>query len=197
LAIVFAVKGGRPLGELVGDILPAVTWTIAFSLVGAVVAFRRPHHRLGWIFCVVGLSQGLVTFTNEYAVYALWTTPGSVPGGPFMAWLATWDWAGSAPVLLTFLPLLFPDGRLPSPSCRPVAWLSAVPIALLCGPIAILYWPLRGRPSSRLKTSTSPPQAPWRCSIRWSVASWRCVGSPARSRSCFACAAPGVWSASS
>jgi hypothetical protein len=104
LAIVFAVKRGRPLEELVADILPTVTWTIAFSLVGAVVAFRRPHHRLGWIFCVVGLSQGLVTFSNEYAVHALWTAPNSVPGGPFMAWLTTWVWAGSAPVLLTFLP---------------------------------------------------------------------------------------------
>jgi hypothetical protein len=144
LAIVFAVKNGRPPRELVADTLPAVTWTIAFSLVGAVVASRRPRHRLGWIFCIVGLSQGLVTFTNEYAVYALWTAPGSLPGGPFMAWLTTWDWAGSAPVLLTFVPLLFPDGRLPSRRWRPVAWLSAVPIALLCGPIAILYWPLRG-----------------------------------------------------
>jgi hypothetical protein len=48
------------------------------------------------------------------------------------------------PVVLTFVPLLFPDGRLPSPRWRPVAWLSAVPIALLCGPIAVLYWPLRG-----------------------------------------------------
>jgi hypothetical protein len=144
LAIVFAVKNGRPPQELVADTLPAVTWTIAFSLVGAVIASRRPRHRLGWIFCIVGLSQGLVTFTNEYAVYALWTAPGSVPGGPFMAWLTTWDWAGSAPVLLTFVPLLFPDGRLPSRRWRPVAWLSAAPIALLCGPIAILYWPLRG-----------------------------------------------------
>jgi hypothetical protein len=144
LAIVFAVKNGRPPRELVADILPAVTWTIAFSLVGAVIASRRPRHRLGWIFCIVGLSQGLVTFTNEYAIHALWTAPGSVPGGPFMAWLTTWVWAGSAPVLLTFLPLLFPDGRLPSRRWRPVAWLSAVPIALLCGPIAILYWPLRG-----------------------------------------------------
>jgi MFS family permease len=144
LAIVFAVRRDRPLGELVADMLPAVTWTIAFSLVGAVIVSRRPRHRLGWIFCTVGLSQGLVTFTNEYAVYALWTAPGSVPGGPFMAWLTTWIWAGSMPVLLTFVPLLFPDGRLPSRRWRLVAWLSAAPIALLCGPIAVLYWPLRG-----------------------------------------------------
>jgi hypothetical protein len=144
LAIVLAVKRDRSLGELVADILPAVTWTIAFSLVGAVIAARRPRHRLGWIFCTVGLSHGLVTFANEYAVHALWTAPGSLPAGPFMAWLTSWVWAGSTPVVLTFVSLLFPDGRLPSPRWRPVAWLSAVPIALLCGPIAILYWPLRG-----------------------------------------------------
>ena len=158
LAIVFAVKRGRPLGEPVADILPAVTWTIAFSLVGAVVASRRPRHRLGWIFCIVGLSQGLVTFTNEYAVYALWTAPGSLPGGPFMAWLTTWDWAGSAPVLLTFVPLLFPDGRLPSRRWRPVAWLSAVPIALLCGRVTcrcrLCSW--RGRGAGGTPRSSAP-----------------------------------------
>jgi hypothetical protein len=144
LAVGFAVKNGRSTESLLTGMLPAVTFVIAFALVGAVVAARRPHHRLGWIFCTIGLSQGLVTFTNEYAVYALWTAPGSVSGGPFMAWLTTWVWAGAAPVLLTFVPLLFPDRRLPSPRWRLVAWLSAVPSALLCGPIAILYWPLRG-----------------------------------------------------
>jgi hypothetical protein len=143
-AMLFAVKRGRSPASLVADMLPAVTITIAFSLVGAVVAARRPQHRLGWIFCTIGLSQGLVTFASEYATYALWTAPGSVPGGPFTAWLTTWVWAGGFPVMLTFLPLLFPDGRLPSPGWRPVAWLSAVPIVLLCGPIAVLYWPLRG-----------------------------------------------------
>jgi hypothetical protein len=144
LAIGFAVKNGRSTESLLTGMLPAVTFVIAFALVGAVVAARRPHHRLGWIFCTIGLSQGLVTFADQYAVYALWTAPGSVSGGPFMAWLTTWVWAGAAPVVLTFLPLLFPDGRLPSPRWRPVAWLSAVPSALLCGPIAILYWSLRG-----------------------------------------------------
>jgi len=147
MAMVFGVKRGRSPQSLVTDMLPAVTLTASFAVVGAVVAWRRPWHRLGWLFCVVGLSQGLVTFTSEYAMYALWTAPGSVPVGPLAAWLSQWVWAGSFPVLLTYVPLLFPDGRLPSPRWRPVAWLSAVPIVLLCGPIAVLYWPLRGLPS--------------------------------------------------
>jgi hypothetical protein len=143
LAVLFGIKNHRSPRELI-DLAAAAALILGFSLVGAVIAVRRPRHRLGWIFCTIGLSQGLVTFANEYAIYALWTAPGLVPGGAFAAWLTTWVWAGGFPVLLTFLPLLFPTGRLPSPSWRAVAWLSAVPIALLCGPIAILYWPLRG-----------------------------------------------------
>jgi hypothetical protein len=143
LAVVFGIRNHRPPQDLV-DMSAAVTLIVGFSLVGAVIAVRRPRHRLGWIFCTIGLSQGLVTFANEYALYALWTAPGSLPGGAFTAWLTTWIWAGGFPVLLTFLPLLFPTGRLPSPRWRPIAWLATVPIALLCGPIAVLYWPLRG-----------------------------------------------------
>ena len=143
-SVLFGVGNSQSPESLAGDLLPPVTLTIAFASVGVLVATRRPEHPLGWLLCVVGVCQGLVTFTNEYAVYALWTAPGSVPGGAFMAWLTTWVWAGGFPVLLTYLPLLFPDGRLPSARWRPVAWLSAVPSLLLCGPIAILYWPLRG-----------------------------------------------------
>jgi hypothetical protein len=158
LAVVFAIKNHRSPRELV-DLAAAVTLILGFSLVGAVIAVRRPRHRLGWIFSTIGLSQALVTFANEYAVYALWTAPGSLPGGAFAAWLTTWVWAGGFPVLLTFLPLLFPTERLPSPRWRPAAWLSAVPIGLLCGPIALLNWPLRG-PSLVGPENWSEPSAP-------------------------------------
>jgi hypothetical protein len=158
LAVIFAIRNHRSPRELM-ELAAAVTLILGFSLVGAVIAVRRPRHRLGWIFCTIGLSQALVTFANEYAVFALWTAPGSLPGGAFAAWLTTWVWAGGFPVLLTFLPLLFPTGRLPSPRWRPAAWLSTVPIGLLCGPIALLNWPLRG-PSLVGPENWSEPSAP-------------------------------------
>jgi hypothetical protein len=143
LVVAFSIANHRSFLSSEGP-TPNVVLTITFPLVGALVATRQPHNPLGWIFCAIGLSQALVGFANEYAVYALWTAPGSLPAGSFMAWLTSWIWGPGTGLLLTYLLLLFPDGRLPSPRWRPVAWLSAVPIALVCGPIAILNWPLRG-----------------------------------------------------
>jgi hypothetical protein len=40
--------------------------------------------------------------------------------------------------------LLFPDGRLPSPRWRPVAWLSAIPITVITVLTAVVAWPWRG-----------------------------------------------------
>jgi hypothetical protein len=47
-------------------------------------------------------------------------------------------------LLLTFVPLLFPDGRLPSRRWRPVAWLSAIPIVVIPVSTAVALWSWRG-----------------------------------------------------
>jgi hypothetical protein len=92
----------------------------------------------------VGFTQGLLTFGSEYGIYALRTAPGTVPGGPLAIWIGGWAWAPGVGLLFTFVPLLFPDGRLPSRRWRPVAWLAAALIALSAGLPAVVLWPLRG-----------------------------------------------------
>jgi hypothetical protein len=61
-----------------------------------------------------------------------------------MSWLGNWAWAPGLGLLITFALLLFPNGRLPSHRWRPVAWLSATSIAIICGPGAAWSWPQRG-----------------------------------------------------
>ena len=43
----------------------------SYSTVGAVVAPRLRKSPIGWLFCAIGLSFGVVHFTVEYAIYAL------------------------------------------------------------------------------------------------------------------------------
>ena len=104
---------------------------LAFSTVGALVASRRPENPIGWLFCVVALANFVWAFAWQYAVYALVTNPGSLPGGLAMAWFGTgWTATLAWGLMATFVPMLFPTGRLPSPRWRPVAWFAAILLAL-------------------------------------------------------------------
>jgi hypothetical protein len=133
-------------GHLITDtsVVGIALLAIAFPLAGAVVAARRPHNPLGWIFCAIGVLYGLTVTGEAYGIYTLRTAPGSLPGGGLMSWLGNWAWAPALGLLMTFALLLFPDGRLPSRRWRPVAWLSALSIAMTCGPGAVWSWPQRG-----------------------------------------------------
>jgi hypothetical protein len=115
---------------------------LTFSVVGAIIASRRPRNAIGWLFCSVGVTIGLNSFAGDYAEYWLVSGSGMKSLAETAAWFSSWAW-----ILLTYVPtsfvlLLFPDGRLPSPRWRPVAWGAALGItgvvvgyALKAGPL--------------------------------------------------------------
>jgi hypothetical protein len=111
---------------------------LAFSVVGGVVASRRPGHPIGWLFCFVGFIGGIRLLTSEYAIHVLVAQPGSLPGGPAAAWVSSWVWVAHVG-LMVFLALLFPDGRLPSRRWRPLVWI--VVAAVLIGTVAVALSP--------------------------------------------------------
>ena len=51
---------------------------LAFPLVGALIASRRPHNPIGWICLADGLVWTLIAMTDSYSFYGL-AKPGSVP----------------------------------------------------------------------------------------------------------------------
>jgi hypothetical protein len=101
--------------------VPAVT----FPPLGLLLASRRPEHPIGWLLCAFGLLEGLDHFCGEYSVYALQAEPGSLPAGQAAAWVTSWMYV-AVTTLAFFFTVLFPDGRLPSPRWRPVAWLVGI-----------------------------------------------------------------------
>jgi hypothetical protein len=97
---------------------------VSNALVGAVLTSHRPRNPVGWFFVFSAASFAVSEATFRYAVYGLVIDPGSLPLARAMAWPATWLWVPGVVLVLVFLPLYFPDGRLLSLRWRPVMWLT-------------------------------------------------------------------------
>jgi signal transduction histidine kinase len=145
LGLGLAAANGTQLG-LANESLFLIPLAVGFPLVGALVASRRPHNGVAWVYLGGGLGAGLALFAYGYAQYALVTNPGALPGGRAAAWVSSWVWVTGATPILTFGLLLFPDGRLPSPRWRLVAWLAAGAIALPILSSALMPGPFFNHP---------------------------------------------------
>jgi hypothetical protein len=108
---------------------PQLGTTLAFSVVGALVASRQPRNRVGWLLLAVGLCLTATVASQSYARYVLVIAPGSLPGGTYASFLFL-PYFGAVAILACFLPLYFPTGRLLSPRWRPVAWSGAAFVVL-------------------------------------------------------------------
>src|SRR5215469_2053733 len=130
---------------------------LAFAPLGALIVTRRPEHRLGWLFCAIGLVGAADSFAGYYAFDALLVAPGTLPGGLVAGWFQNWSWLVVVGLLLIFLPLLFPTGRPLSARWRFVGWLAAGVIILQCLLLALQPGPLGGG----YFIGRSAPANPW------------------------------------
>ncbi len=49
--------------------LENILFAVGYSTVGAVIASRSSHENsIGWLFCAIGLSFGVIHFSAEYAI---------------------------------------------------------------------------------------------------------------------------------
>ena len=103
----------------VSDLLIFVPF-LAFPLVGALIASRRPHNPIGWICLADGLLWMLLGVTEYYGEYGV-ARPGLVPFPVGIYAFGEWLWVPAAGLFATYLLLLFPDGKLPSRRWRSLA----------------------------------------------------------------------------
>jgi hypothetical protein len=133
---------------------------LAFPLVGALVASRRPENPIGWICLAVGFLFLLLGISEYYTIYGV-AQPGSVPFLVVIASLGNWLWAPGVGLLTTYLLLLFPDGRLPSRRWRPLAWLSGAVIVLLSVSFGLAPGPVASSPTAGIRNPFGLEQFPW------------------------------------
>ena len=104
---------------------------LAFPIVGALIASRRPENPIGWICLASGLLFMLLAVTDNYSIYGV-ARPDSVPFPVAVGTIGNqWLWVPTVGLLGIYLILLFPDGKLPSKRWRPLAWFSGVMIVVL------------------------------------------------------------------
>src|SRR6266540_1381197 len=158
-------------GRLAPDVLSSLyrsMTTITYILVGALVASRHPHNSIGWIFSTAGVLFGLTLLTSDYRM-AGQSGEANLPGIEIAQWLSLWIWIPTTMLPLTFLLLLFPDGHLPSPRWRPIAWSAGLALGLY-----IIATALHPRPSVDPTPRANPFGIPGAASLleRLSVVIW-------------------------
>ena len=115
----FRAFGESGLSELVN---------LATAVAGALIIARQSRNAIGWMLIFIGLAGLLNSAAQDYSVLANTVHHKTLVGGTFAAWLGSWLFLPGITLLVTMVLLLFPDGHLPSPRWRPVAWLSAATV---------------------------------------------------------------------
>jgi hypothetical protein len=126
--VVLARSAGGHVSAEFGDAMWLAIPFGAFGLVGVLILWRRPGHVVGAI--CAGLAW-LYTVTGFAIAYAGWGVAGSSPrpGTVLAIWVGNWTWYPILGVASVALPLLIPDGRLPSRRWRWVVVLGSAAVA--------------------------------------------------------------------
>jgi hypothetical protein len=108
-----------PLSERITELLFQLL-PVPFAAVGTLIAARRPGHRIGWLLLAGALAIASAQHAWIYVTYSV-SFGASLAGSAIVGWVGNWiPWPALAAFAL--LLLLFPDGQLPSPRWRLVAW---------------------------------------------------------------------------
>jgi signal transduction histidine kinase len=99
-----------------------------YPLVGAFLVRRRPTNPVGWVLTSAALV-GLYAVGGQWYVRSVLVAERSLPLAELGGWLNAWGWVPHL-LLPTLVPLLFPDGSLPSRRWRWLVWTVSVGAAL-------------------------------------------------------------------
>jgi hypothetical protein len=92
--------------------------------VGALIVAKRPGNQMGWVVLAVACAWYLIPSDEGYTDFTAQVA--AAPDSGWRVWISYWASGLAVFGTFVFLPLLFPDGHLPSARWRPAGWLAAV-----------------------------------------------------------------------
>ncbi|GAA3398639.1 sensor histidine kinase [Cryptosporangium minutisporangium] len=125
LGLLLARANGHGAGDLVRENLANNgVLGVGFAVAAVLVLRTDPAHLLGWVFLAEAVLN-TVTLTGQQ-----WAEHGTLPLSGLAAWISSFAWWPAYLLLAGAIPLLYPDGRLPSRRWRPVGYLATVATAV-------------------------------------------------------------------
>ena len=123
----------------------------AFAVVGALLVVKRPTNLIGWIMAAIALMVSIFNAGGAYATYVMLTRGQPDALAVVGAWTANCYWFVMLALALFYLPMLFPDGHLPSRRWLPVAVLAGIAASGFVLPRAFMdTLPLNEAPGYRI-----------------------------------------------
>ena len=102
----------------------------AIAVVGAVITLAVPGNRVGWLLLASAALLGVGGGFTEAGIHGVVTAPGSVPGAAYLAAIGPGLQAAGMLIAVVAVPVVFPDGHLPGPRWRWLAWCTTA--AVIC-----------------------------------------------------------------
>jgi hypothetical protein len=123
-----------------------ILFATAYGGVGALLVYRRPRNRVGWVLFASGMSSAVQVLVEEYAIYGIVGRTTPLPGALIAGWLESWLWLVGVTLIVTYALLLFPDGSLAGPRWRIVGWAAAADLLAGLAGLAFAGGPLNNAP---------------------------------------------------
>jgi hypothetical protein len=131
-AVVLALAGSavataydRPGTAIFADTLSFGVVLATIAVVGTIVTLAVPGNRTGWLLLAAAAVMGVGLAFTEAGIHGVVTAPGSVPGAAYLVAIGPGLEAAGMLTAVAGVPVVFPDGHLPGPRWRWLAWSAA------------------------------------------------------------------------
>ncbi len=127
-------------GAPVADAAPFLILLTIFIVVGCLLSWKRPSNPIGWLLLLI---PGLFTIGTPATLLGEALVDQAPAVAAWLFWYGydredTWSWLPPIGLLLTQIPLRFPDGTLPTPRWRWFSWYTIATLVLASAVLSTL-----------------------------------------------------------